>query len=310
MNGTTHDRTMPAFGSAVITGATGFLGTNLCERLHACGVRVTGLVRSTSDASRRAKLEALGTVMETDGSVASLTDALRDANPDLVFHLAANYVGTHGPDDVAPLLSDNVGLTASLCEAATTAQCHALVAAGTAWQNAGSAPGNPSPSPNTLYAATKQAADEIIGYYARARDLNAITLKIYDSYGPDDPRRKFLAVLTETAARGETLRASPGDQQLHMVHVDDLIDGFTHAGNRLASGTAKGYESYTLPSIKAVTLRELADVWQVATGVRAEIEWGATPYRPGEVLTPWEGKPLPGWSPAISLEDGLRRLQD
>ncbi len=248
--------------------------------------------------------------METDGSVASLTDALRDANPDLVFHLAANYVGTHGPDDVAPLLSDNVGLTASLCEAATTAQCHALVAAGTAWQNAGSAPATPRRLPKRSTRRRNRPLTTLSATTRARGTWNAITLKIYDSYGPDDPRRKFLAVLTETAARGETLRASPGDQQLHMVHVDDLIDGFTHAGNRLASGTAKGYESYTLPSIKAVTLRELADVWQVATGVRAEIEWGATPHRSGEVLTPWEGKPLPGWSPAISLEDGLRRLQD
>lgn len=310
MSAITEDRIMPDFGSAVVTGATGFLGMHLCVRLHACGVRITALVRPTSDASRRTKLETLGTVAESDGSVAGLTDALRNAKPDLVFHLAANYVGTHGPEDVAPLLSDNVGLTASLCEATTAAGCPALVTAGTAWQNAGSGAHDASPAPNTLYAATKQAADEIIGYYARARDLNAITLKIYDSYGPDDPRRKFLTVLTETAARGETLRASPGDQQLHMVHVDDLIDGFIHAGNRLVSGTSKGHESYTLPSMEAVTLRELADAWQAATKVQARIEWGATPHRPGEVLIPWEGTPLPGWNPKISLEDGLRSLQD
>ncbi|MGZ0190115.1 MAG: NAD-dependent epimerase/dehydratase family protein, partial [Alphaproteobacteria bacterium] len=163
--------------------------------------------------------------------------------------------------------------------------------------------------PNTLYAATKQAADEIIDYFARTSDLNAITLKIYDSYGPGDPRRKFLSVLAETAARGKTLRASPGDQKLHTVHVDDIIDGFIHAANLITSGQVSGRNSFTLPSPKAITLRQLADTWKAAAGNDASIEWGAMPHRPGEVMAPWEGTSLPGWSPRITLEDGLRARQ-
>lgn len=306
----THDGVPPVFKSAFITGATGFLGMNLCARLATGGVHTTALVRGFSDTSRRTRLGTFGVTMRTDGSVAGLTDILNTAKPDLVFHLAAKYVGTHTPEDVPTLMSDNVELTAKLCEAMTAAGCNALVAAGTAWQNAGSAPGDAAPAPNTLYAATKQAADDIIGYYARAQGLTAITLKIYDSYGPGDPRRKFLQVLAESAARNETLKASPGDQQLHMVHVDDLIDGFIHAGNRLITRTSNGHESYTLPSAEPVTLRELAKAWQAATGIQAKIEWGAIPHRLGEVLTPWEGTQLPGWSPAISLKDGLRSLQN
>ena len=229
--------------------------------------------------------------------------------PDVVFHLAARYVAPHTAGDVPGLIADNVGLTARICEAASGTGCRALVYAGSARQNAGSAPGTDTPSPNTLYAATKQAGDEIIDYYARARDLSAITLKIYDSYGPGDSRRKFLTVLDDTMARGATMKASPGDQKLHTVHVDDLVDGFVHAGNLLTTGEHSGRHSFTLPSPSAITLRELAQAWARAAGVELSVEWGATPYRPGEVMVPWEGTPLPGWSPRISLEDGLRTLQ-
>lgn len=173
----TRNRVAPAFKSAFVTGATGFLGMNLCARLTACGVHTSALVRESSDASQLTKLETLGVAIQTDGRIASLTAALTDAKPHLVFHLAAKYLGTHTPGDVPRLLSDNVELTAKLCEAASAAGCGALVAAGTAWQNAGTTPSDTSPSPNTLYAATKQAADEIIGYYAHAQGLNAITLK-------------------------------------------------------------------------------------------------------------------------------------
>lgn len=305
----TGERAEPAFAKALVTGATGFLGGHLCQRLVACGIETMTLVRATSPEAAVTKLRKDTTVMTTDGSTRGLTDALADAKPDIVFHLAARYVASHRPEDIPGLVADNVELTAKLCEAMLLSGCERLITAGTAWQNAGSAPGDPTPSPNTLYAATKQAADEVIDYYARAHSLHAVTLKIYDSYGPGDPRRKFLNVLGETAARGETLQASPGDQKLHTVHVDDLVDGFIHAGNLLAAGTISGRNSFTLPSPRAITLQELAETWISATQTDARIAWGAIPYRPGEVMTPWDGTPLPGWSPRIPLEAGLRALQ-
>lgn len=303
------DRISPTFSSALVTGATGFLGGHLCARLAACGVRTSALVRPTSQIETVTHLKKDTTVISTDGSANGMSEALAHAEPDAVFHLAARYIPQHRPEDIPALVSDNVEMTAKLCEALGVSNCQSVVAAGTAWQHAGSPSGDPTPSPNTLYAATKQAADEMIDYYARTTALNAVTLKIYDSYGPDDPRRKFLNVLAEAATQGETLRASPGDQKLHTVHVDDIIDGFIHAGNLLTSGGLTGRSSFTLPSPKAITLRELADTWKAATGTDATITWGAMPHRPGEVMIPWEGTPLPGWSPRIALDEGLRALQ-
>lgn len=302
-------RPVPGFSRALVTGATGFLGEHLCARLVACGVATASLVRPASAETTIARLRKDTTVISTDGSTKGLTEALETAKPDVVFHLAAKYIATHGSEDVSTLVSDNVELTAKLCEALSITGCERLVFAGTAWQHAGSPSGDTTPSPNTLYAATKQAADEMIDYYARATGLNAVTLKIYDSYGPGDPRRKFLNVLSETAARGETLRASPGDQKLHTVHVDDIINGFVHAGNLLNSGEISGRHSFTLPSPKAITLQDLAETWKTATWSDARIEWGAMPHRAGEVMIPWEGTTLPGWSPRIALKDGLRALQ-
>jgi nucleoside-diphosphate-sugar epimerase len=302
-------RPVPSFSRALVTGATGFLGEHLCARLVACGVTTASLVRPASAEITIARLRKDTTVISTDGSTKGLAEALETARPDIVFHLAAKYIATHGPEDITTLVADNVELTAKLCEALSISGCERLVSAGTAWQHAGSPSGDTTPFPNTLYAATKQAADEMIDYYARATGLHAITLKIYDSYGPGDPRRKFLNVLAETAARGETLRASPGDQKLHTVHVDDIIDGFVHAGNLLHADEISGRHSFTLPSPKAITLQDLAETWKTATGSDARIEWGAMPHRPGEVMIPWEGTALPGWSARIALEDGLRALQ-
>ena len=302
------DRTEPRFQTALVTGATGFIGERLCRRLSHFGIHPLALVRPKTEPDRVASLQAHAAVEVLDHDPDKLAALVTTARPDVVFHLAARYIASHQPADIPGLITDNVELTARLCEAVTVAGAANLVYAGTAWQNAGSPPGDPTPAPNTLYAATKQAGDEVIDYFARARGLNAVTLKIYDSYGPGDRRRKFLNVLAESAAAGETLEASPGDQRLHTVHVDDLADGFIHAGNLMVSGALSGRHSHTLPATEAVTLRGLAETWMKATGTSANIEWGATPHRPGEVMVPWEGEPLPGWQPRITLEEGLREL--
>ena len=88
--------------------------------------------------------------------------------------------------------------------------------------------------------------------------------------------------------------------------VDDLIDGFVHAGNQSATGELRGRASYTLPSNQAVTLRELAELWMSANNRRVEINWGIRPHRDGEVMAPWDGEPLPGWSPQVDLKAGLK----
>lgn len=300
------DRPAPKFGSALVTGATGFLGSHLTMRLVDAGVTVTALTRPTSAPERIANFPQSVNIHTSRGDCEDLIDCFNRSRPDVVFHLAARFASTHDPSDIADFIDDNVTLTAHLCEAAVETGHRALVAAGTAWQNAGSPPGDPTPTPNTLYAASKQAADHIMDFYARQSGLNALTLKIYDSYGPNDPRRKFLTVLRDAAATGEALDATPGDQLLHMVHADDLIDGFVHAGNLLTSGDLRGRASHTLPSKRAVTLRELADMWMSANERHAEINWGARPHRDGEVMTPWEGAPLPGWSPRIDLKTGLK----
>ena len=266
------------------------------------------MVRASSAPERVERLATISDIRETGPETTDITETLKSARPDIIFHLAATYIPGAGPADISALATGNIELTARLCEAACAAGCATIVSAGTAWQNAASPPGDDTPAPNAVYAVTKQAADELIDHYVRAAGLRAVTLNIYDSYGPEDPRRKFLTVLAEAAAEGETLRGTPGDQRLHMVHVDDIVDGFVHAANLLVSKDVGSRDSFTLPSAKSVTLRTLAETWQNATHTSLNIEWGALPERPGDVVTPWDRTPLPGWTPRINLEDGLRSL--
>lgn len=305
----TGERVHPQFAAALVTGGTGFIGARLANRLADAGVKTAATVRIGSDPRRIAALSRAVRPHTVGGSAASLAAVFGGAGPEVVFHLAARFDPRQEPEDPEGLAADNIDFTRAVCDAAIEAGCSTLVAAGTAWQNAGSASGDPTPAPNTPYAESKQAAEEIIAARAANSGLNATSLKIYDTYGPGDRRVRFVNALADAARNGATLPAVPGDQRLHMVHVDDVCDAFIHAANRLVSGADRGHNSYTLPSAKPISLRQLAETWKTATGCDVEVAWGALAYRPGTIMTPWEGRALPGWTPRVDLAAGLAELQ-
>jgi nucleoside-diphosphate-sugar epimerase len=100
-----------------------------------------------------------------------------------------------------------------------------------------------------------------------------------------------------------------GELPLNYVHVDDAANAFVVAAQRLLSGQVAGLEVFAVRSPERITVRELFEIWEQARGVRLAARWGERPYRPREVLEHWtQGSALPGWSPAISLSDGLKGL--
>ena len=96
-----------------------------------------------------------------------------------------------------------------------------------------------------------------------------------------------------------------GTQLIDLVHVDDAV------GALIATAAAPAGETYGAQGDGAITLRELVDRFQRATGLTLDIRWGARPARPREMLRPWmTAEPPPGWTPQIRLDDGLRSLVD
>lgn len=291
---------------ALVTGATGFVAGHLVADLLRNGHDVAVLVRPESD---RYRVDALGgrcTVHVYDGSTAGLVELVRRADPEVIFHLASLVLSEHRVEDVEPLLRSNVLFGAQLLEAAVGHGVGRLVNTGSFFQHYGGA----DYSPTSLYAATKQAFASVLAYYVEVRGLAALTLTLYDTYGPDDPRKKLLSLLKAAAGAEEPLRMSPGEQRMALVHIDDVVAAFLHAARLLESAPeeASGAE-YSVGPDTLPTLREVAAVYAEATGMAPNIAWGGRPYRTREVMEPWPGRRLPGWSPTIDLLDGIRRTE-
>ena len=213
--------------------------------------------------------------------------------------------GEHKYDDIHKLIESNILLGTKLLEAMRLNNIHNFINSGTFAQHYEDAEYNPV----DLYGATKQGFEDIIEYYVNFENIKVIKLHIFNTYGPNDKKRRMMALLKETADSGATLKMSPGEQLIDTVYIDDIIDAFILAGNYLVKGQYDMCGTYGLSSGNPIALREVVKTFEKVCGKKLSIEWGGRPYREREIMVPWKSyKLLPGWKPKINLEEGIKRF--
>lgn len=286
---------------ALVTGGTGYVGSNLVRRLVADGWDVHLIVRPNTDTTVLAPVAERIACHVHDGSTESMCDIVAAARPDVVFHLASLFLAQHKVSDVETLLNSNVVFSVQLAEAMASNGVRHLINTGTSWQHYE----NDVYNPVNLYAASKQAFESLLAYYVEAHGFVVTTLALFDTYGPADWRSKLIALLWKTAAAKEPLAMSPGEQMIDLVHIDDVTEAFVLAARQVVE-RAGGHERYGVSSGQPMRLQDLVKLFEKATGTAVPIVWGGRPYRPREVMSPWtDFAAVPGWEPRIPFEKGI-----
>ena len=294
----------------LMTGITGFIGHHLAERLINDGHEVYAIVRPTSkidELSDNLQRNVQFHVYDKDNTILDIiTDlCIDDRRPDVVYHLATNFMNAHRFEDIQGLIQSNITFGTELLDAMVANNVYNFINVGTFAQHYDDA----EYSPVNLYAATKECFEGIIKYYAEALNLKCIALHLFDTYGADDKRGKILGLLKKISESGETLKMSPGGQLMDLVYVDDVIEAFVAAGKLLAACKYDYCDTYGVSSTKPIPLREVVKIFEDVAGKKLSIEWGGRPYRAREVMVPWKSyKLLPGWSPKVSLQEGIKKF--
>lgn len=288
----------------LVTGATGYIGSHLAGRLVKEKFEVHVLSRPGSDLSRLGEIADDIEVHHHDGTTDNMLVIIREAKPSIVFHLAAEVVGQHSPKDIDSLITSNILFGTQLLESAATCRVPYFINTGTYWQHYN----NEDYSPVCLYAATKKAFEDIIQFYTESTDLKAITLKLFDVYGPDDPRGKLFPLLIEALHSQEPLSMTPGEQLLDLLYIDDVIEAYLEAGKYFAGHSKLAHQKYLVSSGQLVSVRDVVAIFEGIAGKPLGVKWGAKTYPARQMMTAKvSGKKLPGWDPQIGLKEGIER---
>lgn len=286
----------------LVTGATGYIGTHLVKRLAEEGNQVFCVVRASSNLNRLNTSHPQIKLYYYDGTSESLKKIFVSQPIDAVFHLAAMSSYSIASEQVSSLIEANLTLGTQLLQLMAEHQVNTFINTSTYWQHLHSAT---LYEPVCLYAASKQAFENIVDYYVQIQKVKAITLKLFDVYGPNDHRNKILQTLYNAATLQKAVKLSPGEQLLDLVYIDDVVDAYCQAIN--INNTAQ-HLKYFISSFVCNTLQEVVKIYQTILGKNIPVIWGGLPYRMREVMIPCKGEPLPNWQAKTNLMTGLSKV--
>lgn len=304
---------LPA-GVALVTGATGFIGSHLVRRLLAEGFEVHALRRPTSDFHRVADVaHRIGWVVAPLEDAGLVSRAVRAIRPEVVFHLASSTVVAGATAHAAELVSTNLLGTIHLLDVCDALPCRAIVATGDSFEYAASherLAETASCRPASLHGITKLAAvlhAQSIG--AKGRPI--VALRMFSTYGPGDHPRRLVPRVIAGALAGTSLPLSRPGIMRDWVFVDDVVDLYLEAAARagpLAGGVFNAGSGHGT-DLGTIVSRVLA-----LTGSSARPDWGVF-QAPAHDDHPWVADPRLAraafsWRPRVTLDDGLRRTID
>ena len=269
-------------GRALVTGASGFIGRALTTRLLNDGWSVITVGRDATH-NQQPATEAVSVARYDD---ATLENALRGRQADVIFHLAA-YGVAPGQRDPALMFDVNVAGPSAIVRAAKLVGARAVIYAGSSAEYVeapnGMAIAEDYPlTTQALYGASKAAG----GLWARAvaaREGVAFQwLRVFGVYGPGEAPHRLLPAIITKLARNEAVDLSPGNQIRDLLYIDDVISALI-LGAKAALAGEEG--PFNLCSGQPVSVRDVAIALADALGKpRTLLNFGAIPYRPDENL--------------------------
>ncbi len=303
----------------LVTGAGGFIASHLTERLVELGAATRAFVHYRADGSRgwldhspqQAEIEFhAGDITDRD----SVLQAMKGV--DAVFHLAALIAIPYSYHAPASYVRTNVEGTMNVLQAARTYGTSRVVHTSTS-EVYGSALTVPISESHTLqaqspYSATKIAADKLAEAFHLSYQIPVVTLRPFNTYGPRQSSRAVIPTIIAQTLSDGPLRLGNLSPTRDLNFVGDTVEGFLLAGE---SSRAVG-RTVNIGSGREISIKALAELIADIIGRRVRIEPDVQRVRPdtsevSRLLADNRlSKELLGWSPKVSLEEGLRLTVD
>lgn len=279
----------------LLTGATGFLGSNLLVRLVEDGHNVIVLVRQSSSRQRIASLLDRVTV-HTVGDT-NYNDLFHSNCIETIIHCATNY--GRGAIDPLELLDANLIMPLQLLQSGCRAGVRCFINTDTILDK----------SVND-YALSKSQFREWLENYAQK--MVCVNVALEHFYGPLDNPTKFVSFIVKQLLDGvDSINLTLGEQKRDFIFIDDVVSAFLLILDNCVS-MKSGYYDYEIGTGDTISIREFVElVKQLSGNTHTHLNFGAIPYRENEAMETVVNTAAIsafGWKPTTSLIEGLSKM--
>lgn len=300
----------------LVTGAAGFIGSHLCERLLAQGWVVAAVDNFDDFYDPQVKRRNIDTCVHNNSfklieadirDTAAMDEAIGD-DTEVIVHLAAR-AGVR-PSIALPLLyaDVNVNGTTVLLEAAKKHKVGKFIfgSSSSVYGNNEKIPFSEDDNvdfPISPYAATKKAGELICHTYNHLYGMCVTCLRYFTVYGPRQRPDLAIHKFAKLIEQGKPIPIyGDGTMMRDFTYIDDIIDGTVSAIQKCA-----GFEIYNLGESKPITVNDLVTEIEKALGRQAVKEY--LPVQPGDVARTYaditKAASELGYNPATTIETGL-----
>jgi UDP-glucuronate 4-epimerase len=303
-------------GRILVTGAAGFIGSHLVDRLLEVGHEVVGVDCFTDNYPRERKLQNLAWADSTggfrlvEGDLLDLDLRALLKGIDGIAHLAGEAgVRNSWEPNFALYLERNVRATGRLLEALWQEGAAPFVYASSSSvygpDEGGPVDEEDTRRPASPYGLSKLAAEELIKLYARERVVQATILRYFTVYGPRQRPEMALSRFISLASRGEAVEVfGDGTQVREMTYVLDVVDATVAA---VEMQPANSPQAYNIGGGVRTTVGKLVELVGEALGERLEVRH--FPPVSGDVRSTWadigRAERELGYRPRVSLKEGI-----
>ena len=304
----------------VVTGGSGFIGSNVCELLVASGYNVINIDR------RKREIPGV-TQYPFEINTKQVKGVIELIKPEAVIHIAANNSVPNSVVDPKATYHDNVEQTISLLNVCVEAGVKNFMFAssssvyGTSINENGEFIESDPTSPVNPYGRTKQICERIIKDYAEVYDMNYSILRLFNVAGSNDGKNGYqkqpylhvLPIIIEKALLGEKFEVCGNDYPTEdgtclrdYTHINDIARGFLVALHHLFD---TGHNMvFNLGNGNPVSVLELIDV--VGKELGEDVEYNVGPSRKGDMVQTYAditaAKTVLGWEPTNTIADIVR----
>ncbi|MBW7897467.1 UDP-glucose 4-epimerase [Candidatus Brocadiaceae bacterium B188] len=283
----------------LVTGASGFIGSHLCQRLSKCGAEVHGVSRKIHPKDGDCLRWWQGDLAD----IQTVRNLLTTIKPEVIFHLASYVAGARSLELVSPTVSCNFMSVINLLTVATEIGCKRIILTGSLEEPEFS---NHEIIPSSPYAAAKWASSAYARMFHSLYQTPVVIARLFMVYGPGrQDLNKLVPYVILSFLRNQAPKLSSGKREVDWIYVEDIVAGL------VAIAQASNVEGCTvdLGSGDLVSIRTVVQIIARLMGSHTMPSFGALPDRVMEQIRVADTErtyAAVGWKPEISLENGLK----